>query len=70
MVQNVGVSGTWIPQRTLQELEHMPRDEVLHPKEEINYLLRTALSMAEYFQRPALAASIRLSIEVNGSDAY
>ena len=70
MGHNRCASGIWIPQKTLQELEHMPRDQILHPKDEISYLLGMVLSMAEYFQRQALAASIRLSIEVNESDAY
>lgn len=70
-MKNAGcMSGIWIPQKMLQELEHIPREELLHPKDEISYHLEIALSMAEYFERLALAASIKLSIEVNVSERY
>lgn len=70
MVKNAVISHHWIPHRTVLAFERTARDEIFHPKEEISYLLEMTLSIAEYFQRPALAASIRLAIEINSSDAY
>jgi hypothetical protein len=53
-----------------QEGKHMINEEILFQKDETRYLLSLLLSMAEYFERPALAASIRLALQLNDSETY
>jgi hypothetical protein len=69
MEYNLDATRVGVTDVKFQRLDHVPQGEFGYPKEEIRHLLMTSLLMSEYFEKYVLAASIRLSIDLNESDA-